>query len=44
MEEVVKVFNENNEKLKDLLFKAIEKIPEGRKCICSRALKDAIIT
>ena len=44
MEEVVKVFNENNEKLKDLLFKAIGKIPEGRQCICSRALKDAIIS
>lgn len=44
MEEVVKVFNENNEKLKNLLFKAIEKIPEGRQCICSRALKDAIIS
>ncbi len=44
LEAVVKVFNENNEKLKNLLFKAIEKIPEGRQCICSRALKDAIIS
>ena len=44
LEEVVKVFNENNEKLKDLLFMAIEKIPEGRQCVCSRALKDAIIS
>ncbi len=44
LEAVVKVFNENNEKLKNLLFKAIEKIPEGRQCSCSRALKDAIIS
>lgn len=43
IEEVVKVFNENNEKIRNLLFKAIEKIPLKRECICSRALKDAII-
>ncbi|GAG37466.1 unnamed protein product, partial [marine sediment metagenome] len=44
LEEVVKVFNENNEKIKNLLFRAIGKIPGGRQCICSRALKDAIIS
>lgn len=44
LEEVVRVFNENNEKIKNLLFRAIEKIPGRRKCICSRALKDAIIS
>ncbi len=43
LEEVVKVFNENNEKIRELLFKAIEKIPQKRDCVCSRALKDAII-
>ncbi len=43
IEEVVQVFNENNEKVRNLLFKAIEKIPMKRNCICSRALKDAII-
>ena len=43
LEEVVRVFNENNEKIRNLLFAAIEKIPDQRQCICSRALKDAII-
>ena len=43
IEEVVKVFNENNEKIRNLLFKAIEMIPQKRDCVCSRALKDAII-
>jgi 5'-methylthioadenosine phosphorylase len=43
LEEVVKVFNENNEKIKDLLFKSIEKLTGARKCLCSTALKDAII-
>lgn len=43
LEEVVRVFNENNEKIKDLLFRSIEKLTGERKCLCSRALKDAII-
>ncbi len=42
-QEVVRIFNENNEKLKDLLFKAIPKVPETRKCICSNALKGAVL-
>jgi len=41
--EVVRVFKENNEKVRDLLFKAISKIPERRDCICSHALKDAVV-
>ena len=43
LEEVVKVFKENNERIKDLLFKSIEKLTGKRECLCSRALKDAII-
>jgi len=39
--EVVKVFSENLEKLKELLFDIIPKIPLERNCICSRALKEA---
>jgi 5'-methylthioadenosine phosphorylase len=39
--EVVRVFKENNEKVRNLLFKAISKIPDKRDCICSHALKDA---
>ena len=44
LEEVVKVFNENNKKIKDLLFLSIEKLTGIRNCLCSRALKDAIIS
>jgi len=44
LEEVVRVFNENNEKIKDLLFKSIGRLTGMRKCLCSRALKDAIIS
>ncbi|MBN2072349.1 MAG: S-methyl-5'-thioadenosine phosphorylase [Actinobacteria bacterium] len=44
LEEVVRVFKKNNEKIRELLFRAIEKIPGKRSCICSRALKDAIIS
>ena len=39
--EVVRVFKENNEKVRSLLFKAISKVPDRRDCICSHALKDA---
>lgn len=42
-QEVVKIFNENNEKLKDLLFKAIPEVPETRKCLCSNALEGAVL-
>ena len=42
-QEVVRIFNENNEKLKDLLFKAIPKVPEIRKCLCSKALEGAVL-
>ncbi|MCK5177818.1 MAG: S-methyl-5'-thioadenosine phosphorylase [Candidatus Aenigmarchaeota archaeon] len=38
--EVIKVFNENNEKLRDLLFTLIEQIPEQQlKCGCSNVLE-----
>lgn len=43
LEEVVRVFKENNEKIKDLLFRSIEKLDRKRECLCSSALKDAII-
>ena len=41
-EQVLKVFSENNDKLRDLLFTLIPRIPEERKCICSTALKGAM--
>jgi len=43
IEEVVRVFKENNEKVRSLLFRAISKIPDKRDCICSHALKDAAV-
>jgi 5'-methylthioadenosine phosphorylase len=43
IKEVVRVFKENNEKVKELILKAISKIPEKRSCICSHALKGAAV-
>lgn len=40
-EEVIKVFKENNEKLKKIIFTTIQKIPEKRDCICAKALEGA---
>ncbi|MCL5291610.1 MAG: S-methyl-5'-thioadenosine phosphorylase [Actinobacteria bacterium] len=40
-EEVIRVFTENNEKLKKLLFEMIPRIPEKRECACSKALEGA---
>jgi len=42
-EEVMRVFKDNNDKLRKLLFKAIPKISGSRDCICSSALKTANI-
>jgi 5'-methylthioadenosine phosphorylase len=40
-EEVLKVFNENNDKLKNLLFSLVPRIPADRSCPCSTALQGA---
>jgi 5'-methylthioadenosine phosphorylase len=40
-EEIVRIFNENNEKVRKLLFEMIPKIPEERTCVCSTALAGA---
>lgn len=40
-EEVLRVFNANNDKLRDLLFAVIPKLPETRSCPCSTALQGA---
>lgn len=42
--DVMKIFKENNEKLKDLLFKAIPKVAQSRQCVCSHALEGAVIS
>jgi 5'-methylthioadenosine phosphorylase len=40
-EEVVRVFQENNEKLRDLLFAMIPRLPSVRDCACATALEGA---
>ena len=40
-EEVVRVFTENNDKLRDLLFAAIPALPLERGCACATALEGA---
>jgi 5'-methylthioadenosine phosphorylase len=41
--EVVKIFKENNEKVKKLIFKIIENISEERNCACKNAIANAFI-
>ncbi len=43
IEEVLRVFRENNQRIKELLHAIIPKIPDSRSCICSRALQGARI-
>jgi 5'-methylthioadenosine phosphorylase len=40
-EEVIKVFQANNDRLRELLFKVIAGVPEARDCLCATALADA---
>lgn len=40
-EEVLKVFTENNSRLRDLLFSLIPSLPSERNCLCATALKGA---
>jgi len=40
-DEVVRVFNENNEKVKALLYAMIPALPAERACVCSHALEGA---
>jgi len=42
-DEVVRVFKENNDKVKKVIFKMIEKISAERNCLCKDALKTAFI-
>ena len=43
-EEVLRVFRANNEQVKKLLFRLIEKIPDSRTCLCKEALEEAVIS
>ena len=40
-EDVIRTFNENNEKLRDLLYEMIPALPEARDCACAHALEGA---
>jgi 5'-methylthioadenosine phosphorylase len=40
-DEVIRVFGENNAKLRDLLFSAIPALPDTRECPCATALEGA---
>ena len=42
-DEVIRVFNENNEKVKKVIFKMIEKNSAERNCLCEDSLKSAFI-
>ncbi|MBM3706149.1 MAG: S-methyl-5'-thioadenosine phosphorylase [Actinobacteria bacterium] len=42
--DIIKIFKENNEMLRKLLFKAIPEVSRNRNCICSHALKGAVIS
>jgi 5'-methylthioadenosine phosphorylase len=41
VDEVVRVFNQNNARLRELLHALIPRIPEARGCLCGRALEGA---
>ncbi|OQA20914.1 MAG: S-methyl-5'-thioadenosine phosphorylase [Actinobacteria bacterium ADurb.Bin346] len=41
--DVIKIFNENNDKLRSLLFDAIPAVPQERSCVCATALTGAAI-
>jgi len=44
VDEVIKVFNANNERLKDVLMGLIPAIPRARDCDCGQALQGAVIS
>lgn len=43
IEDVLKVFKKNNEKIKKVIFEMIKNMPEKRDCPCGQALKRAIL-
>ncbi|HEY3115305.1 MAG TPA: S-methyl-5'-thioadenosine phosphorylase [Chloroflexota bacterium] len=43
VEEVIRVFNENNERLKELIDRLVPRIPAERTCACATALSGAVI-
>ena len=43
-QDIIKIFEENNEKLRELLFRAIPKVTKVRECVCATALDGAVIS
>jgi len=43
-EEILKVFQSNNERVKKLIFEIIEKIPKDLACDCQQSLKNAVVS
>ncbi len=43
IDEVIKVFKDNNHKIKNVIFEIIKNLPEKRNCKCNEALKNAMI-
>lgn len=41
--EIIKVFNQNNQKVKELIFEMIVNIPKERKCGCDGFLEEAVV-
>lgn len=42
--DVIKVFHENNARLRDLLFQIVPTIPDARGCGCANALEGAVVS
>ena len=42
-EDLFRIFNENNARLRDLLFTVIPKLPVRRDCVCATALTGAVL-
>jgi 5'-methylthioadenosine phosphorylase len=43
IQEIIKIFQKNTEKLKKLILEMIKEMPVQRKCSCGQALKDAVL-
>lgn len=43
VEEVIRVFNENNERVKELIYRLVPRLPRERQCPCASALSGAVI-
>ncbi|MDD5290155.1 MAG: S-methyl-5'-thioadenosine phosphorylase [Patescibacteria group bacterium] len=42
-QDVIKVFNENNQKVKELIFELIKNLPAERNCRCAKFVEEAVV-